>query len=890
MFLQQKIIIISLFRRFLLPFLLHDILLSKLCLVTFHSFLTISYSFVIIWAGHRARVWANIHGPYPSGSEVVSLGSSAVCACEDVVFSSRIVDFSMLGYLGDDSVRNEEFEKGIGNSAREKEGNSERDSEGDSEYVESEVDSDDECSDFWDSEYMDSEDGEGVATTPTAIEPIPIPQPIPQRDSSSDSESEESEDLVNNGDNFSSGKDSDSEGGEQGIVFNPRDKYDHPFELGMLFSTKDEFRDAVHNHAVKTRRSLKITKNDSRRVYARNDPKRNVGRFRQDVVQEIWCAVTKSQAYRAKRKALKVIEGKTEDQYDQLWDYAQELRRSNPMSTIVMVQDGEADLGIERHDAFTFVSDKQKGLIPAFELVFPGAENRFCVRHLHENFKKAGFRGLAFKMALWAAKAITVPEYELRIKEMGELDESAVEWFNDKPPSQWSRSHFQTFPKCDMLLNNLCESFNSGILEAMEKPILTMLEWIREYLMTRLAENGDRAAKRWYGKQICPKIRKIIEKNIDRSSDCIPIKSDDWNYEVKMCDNGDRFTVNLRTHSCSCRRWDLTGIPCSHAMSAIGCQNIEPYDYVHESYSVSTYLSVYSHAIAPVNGLKLWEKTGYIPPMPPNFGRKRGRPARARRLGADEPRDKSKRGRGRKGPVRMKKQSFKVQCHYCGNPGHNQMGCKRRKADIAAGLTRDFAAPINANVGSGTKAGPFKKASTQKRRTNVENASSNDVGPSRKAPTQKRKTNVAETIVNDNGDPSTPVSQVSTAQSRKSSKKGKGQKATAHARKRTFSEMANRSIVAPALSKFRPPSAVMDPAPKTTSVLQPRVNIRCPPPFAPDHPNPILSQTPIVNNQGGVPVLMKGGKKFITVTNLSAPVAATSKGANKWKGRQPWRP
>ncbi|KAG8380405.1 hypothetical protein BUALT_Bualt06G0011900 [Buddleja alternifolia] len=275
-----------------------------------------------------------------------------------------------------------------------------------------------------------------------------------------------------------------------------------------------------------------------------------------------------------------------------------------------------ADLGIERADAFTFVSDKQKGLIPAFELVFPGAENRFCVRHLHENFKKAGFRGLAFKMALWnAAKATTVPEYELRIKEMGES-----------------------------LL---------GILEARQKPILTILEWIREYLMTRLTENRDRAAKRW--------------------------------------------------------RWDLTGIPCSHAMSAIGCQDIEPYDYVHESYSVSTYLSVYSHAIAPVNGPKLWEKTGYIPPMPPNFGRKRGRPARARRLGADEPRDKGKRGRGRKGPVRMKKQSFRVQCHYCGNSGHNQMGCKRRKTDITAGLTRDFAAPINANVGSGTETGPFKK-------------------------------------------------------------------------------------------------------------------------------------------------------------------------------------
>ncbi|KAG8379461.1 hypothetical protein BUALT_Bualt07G0090900 [Buddleja alternifolia] len=700
----------------------------------------------------------------------------------------RSIDSTVLGYLGEDSVGNrdeKETGKGTENGAEkgtemgsemETEVGPDMDRDRDTEREVDSEDSDAECNDFWDSDYMDSEVEGKTVTIPTetagAIAVEPIPPHIVEKEPSSDSEGEESEDLVNNGDNFSSGKDSDNEGGEQDIIFNPRDKYDPPFELGMLFSTKDEFKCSVNNHAVKTRRSLEITKNDCRRMYARcvregcnwrinalkvlnecsfqireyypkhkcgrsydvknvnsrwlsgkyenafrNDPKRNAKGFRQDVVQKIRCTVTKSQAYRAKRKALKAIEG----------------------------------------------------LIPAFELVFPRAENS-CVRHLHENFKKAKFRGLTFKLALWnAAKATTLPEYELRMKEMALLDQFAVEWFNDKPPSQWSRSHFQTFPKCDMLLNNLCESFNSSILEAREKPILTMLEWIKEYLMTTLTENRDKAKKRWSYKQICPKIKKIIEKNMEKSADCIPLKSDDWNYEIKVCD-GDRLTVKLRTHSCSCRRCDLTGIPCSHAMSAIGCQVLEPDDFVHESYSVATYLAVYSHAISPVNGPKLWEKTGYIPPMPPNFGKKRGRPARARRLGADEPRDKGRRGKERKGPVRLKKQSFRVQCHYCGNPSHNQIGCNRRKTDIAAGLTRDFAAPININI---------------------ENASGNDAGPSKrtKVPPQKRKrcaaqkgtTSVAKQALTpeyDNGDPSTPAStQESTAHSRTSPRKRKGQKA-----------------------------------------------------------------------------------------------------------------
>ncbi|KAL0427725.1 UNVERIFIED_CONTAM: hypothetical protein Slati_2947300 [Sesamum latifolium] len=204
----------------------------------------------------------------------------------------------------------------------------------------------------------------------------------------------------------------------------------------------------------------------------------------------------------------------------------------------------KGDLHIVRDDTYTFISDKQKGLIPAFECVFPGADNRFCVRHMHNNIKTAGFRGLAFKKGLWnAAKATTVSEFNFRMQELGKLDGKVLEWLSDKPPTHWSRSHFNTFPKCDMLLNNICESFNSNILEAREKPILTMLEWVREWIMTRLSDLRDRERKKWQNKKICPKIKKIIEKNMDKAVDCIPIKSDDVHYEIS-CYDGARYVVN----------------------------------------------------------------------------------------------------------------------------------------------------------------------------------------------------------------------------------------------------------------------------------------------------------------------------------------------------------
>ena len=54
------------------------------------------------------------------------------------------------------------------------------------------------------------------------------------------------------------------------------------------------------------------------------------------------------------------------------------------------------------------------------------------------------------------------------------------------PPHHWTRSHFQENPKCDMLLNNLCESFNNVILDARSKGIITMNEMIRTKLMKRI--------------------------------------------------------------------------------------------------------------------------------------------------------------------------------------------------------------------------------------------------------------------------------------------------------------------------------------------------------------------------------------------------------------------
>lgn len=138
----------------------------------------------------------------------------------------------------------------------------------------------------------------------------------------------------------------------------------------------------------------------------------------------------------------------------------------------------------------------------------------------------AGFRGDAYKDALYkASNATSGDRFKNAMKELQELDGSAYEWVTEKPSSQWSKAFFSTMALCDMTLNNGCESFNSMILLAREKPILVMLEWIREYLMKRLHKNRCKVSvkAKWNG-LICPEAMEILQKNMERVKYCRPLQ------------------------------------------------------------------------------------------------------------------------------------------------------------------------------------------------------------------------------------------------------------------------------------------------------------------------------------------------------------------------------
>ncbi|XP_047267515.1 uncharacterized protein LOC124897936 [Capsicum annuum] len=153
-----------------------------------------------------------------------------------------------------------------------------------------------------------------------------------------------------------------------------------------------------------------------------------------------------------------------------------------------------ADLCIGEN-GWTFMYDKQKGLIEAFNDVLPCVSHRFCIRHLHNNFKIAGFGGVILKKTLGCCNGSTIKRFDDCMKNISKLDLDAATWLNEKEPSEWSRSHFSSDVKCDILLNNLCEVYNSMILDARDKPIVTLLKKLWYLLMARIQANREKAQK-----------------------------------------------------------------------------------------------------------------------------------------------------------------------------------------------------------------------------------------------------------------------------------------------------------------------------------------------------------------------------------------------------------
>ena len=320
---------------------------------------------------------------------------------------------------------------------------------------------------------------------------------------------------------------------------------------------------------------------------------------------------------------------------------------------------------------YTIMSDRQKGLIKAVNTVFPNCPVRYCLRHIYANFQTAGFRGEDLKKCMDnASYSFTQHGFDLAMAEMKKQCEPAWAWLSKIPVHTWARWAMDTNCKTDLVVNNLSEVFNRYILDVRSKPIVTMLVGIYDKQIVRFDEKRHGAeTSKW---EITPHYAEKLELMKKYSRDCVPKRSDDGLWQVKSGDN--THAVNLDMYTCSCRKWDLTGLPCNHAVAAIYAARMHPEDFVSEFFKKPMYSTSYRPIFYPVEGEHGWTKTNTPDIMPPGFqDHMKGRRQVKRRKGKFEvpkPKDTSR--------------MATITCSNCKLQGHKYTSCsKPLRPDLA---------------------------------------------------------------------------------------------------------------------------------------------------------------------------------------------------------------
>ncbi|XP_058181319.1 uncharacterized protein LOC131299757 [Rhododendron vialii] len=290
-------------------------------------------------------------------------------------------------------------------------------------------------------------------------------------------------------------------------------------------------------------------------------------------------------------------------------------------------------IGRPEERGWCFMSYRQKDLIEAFKQLMPNVEHKFCLRHMYANFNKT-YKGKEYKDMFWgAASAYTIPEFNEKMAKIKNVDKKAHEWLLNEVPDVWARAYYNPRSMVNRMDNNMSEGFNTWISEARDKPIVTLVDTIRRQLMVRYVARLDYSSK--FKGKLCPSISKNVERKKVNARGLQVIYSGGLVFEVTSANKV--YVVDIGEHRCTCRRWDLNGIPCTHGCATIISHKAQPEDYVNDCYSIETFMRTYSQRIYLIPDKILWPTTKCDLIMPPPIRTPIGRPKKARRKGVDEP-------------------------------------------------------------------------------------------------------------------------------------------------------------------------------------------------------------------------------------------------------------
>ncbi|PWA83004.1 transposase, MuDR, MULE transposase domain protein [Artemisia annua] len=300
------------------------------------------------------------------------------------------------------------------------------------------------------------------------------------------------------------------------------------------------------------------------------------------------------------------------------------------------------------------ISDRHQSIIQACNKVFPDCFHGNCCRHLQMNCNLSSDRD---KYIYWkACKSYTVENFHKAIEELRAVRPEAVKKLEEAGFEKWSRVYCEG-NRYNYLTSNSAESINSLTRLVRKVPITQLMDYYRKLLQNWYFERREKyhdAAEFELSEWAAAKVQ-------DRM-----LKSANWEVRgIAMCavyqvlDTYNCHIVDFIKRECTCRQWQLSGLPCGHVCAVCRAEALTDCNQWALPWFTKTNLKgTYNEMVFPLADEADWVNPGNLQKvLPPVMGKKPGRPKNKDR-------------------IRSKNEELKEnKCGRCGNKGHTREAC-----------------------------------------------------------------------------------------------------------------------------------------------------------------------------------------------------------------------
>ncbi|XP_070053887.1 uncharacterized protein [Nicotiana tomentosiformis] len=276
---------------------------------------------------------------------------------------------------------------------------------------------------------------------------------------------------------------------------------------------------------------------------------------------------------------------------------------------------------IKQRSGICLISDRHSGIISSLENLpvwqEPYAYHRYCVRHLKANFQKAHPNKDLHDLIWMAATDHQEHKFPRHMESIRQEDEAAYRWLMRHKLEKWTL-HADGDRRWRTLTTNVSEAFNELLKSARGLPVTAMVRISFKQMTERFVERAAAVTSLMeMGVEFMSQPMKRFEKYTRRAHwhSFLQYDHDRNIFEVRIAIHqnwgNSVHTINESRRLCSCGKWSIYHMPCSHTIKYFQHTGLGPTNYVDKQYSVAAYLNTYSGQLQPVGAEHYWPPEPY---------------------------------------------------------------------------------------------------------------------------------------------------------------------------------------------------------------------------------------------------------------------------------------